>query len=494
VDNFIFVKVIKTLILVKIKNWEDYALHQHAIHIVSQSRDQIRRYYRQAMHYKEDSLVSLLNQSVMALMLAANPSNLIRQFGHKPCCKYFNDFLSSLRETISHRDFQKYLLYAPPAHTPFYFDLMDLVFELTSLIFEGNLYYTEAEESLISWLNLKEDEALSKQIHNTYSRLTKILKGHPSGPVFKAIDLIREKEIPAYDPILQGNLPQKDCEISWVGMTSFDLVRMPAPVVQRSIHSAHIDEEFTVFLKSLERKEHSKKILWVSLHSTLHWQNEARALALQELSKKGEFGAHFNLMTVPVDTDFAFQRGRYLSNSEFITFRQVIFDIAEEGEVIYLVPPQAKPEIVGQWLERCVDFIHNHFFHGAETLEVEERIQFLTILNLLIELKTIEVVKPDLVVLGSKDGLDETAFYQAFMVAFIAIGHKREWKKDELENFFKMLYGPTLMIRERAPLVENFQVIEGVFKRLEKYSGYLSKGSHLFNSPLDALSFHFYNR
>jgi hypothetical protein len=480
--------------LVQIKNWEDFALHQSAVHIVAQARDHIRRYYRQAMHYKEDSLVSLLNQSVMALMLAANASNLIRQFGHKPCYRYFNDFLGFLRETIRHRDFQKYLIYAPPAHTPFYSDVMDLVFKLTDLVFEGNLYYTEAEETLISWLNLKENEVLSKQIHNTYARLTKILKGHPSGPVFKAIDLIREKEIPPFDPILQGNLPQKDCEISWVGITSFDLVRMPAPIEQRSIHSAHIDEEFIVFLKSLERKESPKKMLWIGLDSTLHWQNEARAHVIQELSNKGEFSAHFNLMKVPVDTDFATQKGRYLSNDEYLLFKQTIFDIAEEGGAIYALPPRAKQEIIGDWLGEAVDLIHNHFFQGAESLSVDERVQFLGILNLFLELKTIEVTKPDIVVFGSKDGLDETAFQQAFMVAFIAIGHKRDWKNEELENFFKMLYGPTLMIRERAPLSESPHIMEELLKRLEKHPGYLSKANNLFGSPLDALSFHFYKR
>jgi hypothetical protein len=480
--------------LVQTKNWEDFALHLAAIEIVKECKQDIKRYYRQAMHYKEDPLVSLLNQSVMALMLAANPANLIRQFGHKHCYRYFNDFLGFLRETIRHRDFQKYLIYAPPAHTPFYADMMKLTFHLTETLFDGQVKHAEAENALISWLNLKDGEPLSKLLHQSCGRLTKILKSHPSGPVFKALDMIREKELPPFDPILQGNLPQKECEIDWVGISSFDFLRMPSPVLQRSIHSAHITEEFLLYLRSLEEGDKPKKMLWVSLNSTLSWQNEARAHALQELSKKGEHSAYFFLMTVPVDTDFAFQRGRYLSNNEIMLFKQTILDIAEEGEVIYSLPKKVRDEVLDGWLGETVDFIHIHFFQGAETLSVEERVEFLSLLNLFLELKTIETVKPDLVVFGSKDGLDETAIFQALMVAFIAIGHKREWQLEELENYFKMLLGPTLVVRERPPLQEGIDILLGVLKRLEKHPGYLAKASHLFSSPLDALSFHFYKR
>ena len=83
--------------LLQLKNWEDKELHLRARQILKVCNRKIERFYREAMKHKGMDVVVSLHNALMALMLASNPRNLIRQFSLKGCQFYFSDFLVFLR-------------------------------------------------------------------------------------------------------------------------------------------------------------------------------------------------------------------------------------------------------------------------------------------------------------------------------------------------------------------------------------------------------------
>jgi hypothetical protein len=121
--------------LLQIKNWEDKSLNLRAAQLLKNCRRSIERFYKEAIKYKEMDVVALVHNALMALMLAANPRNLIRQFSPKGCHLYFHDFLLFLRETLENREYQKFLIYSPPPGKPFFQDLLDVVNQLCYHLF-----------------------------------------------------------------------------------------------------------------------------------------------------------------------------------------------------------------------------------------------------------------------------------------------------------------------------------------------------------------------
>lgn len=476
--------------LLQIKSWEDYALFQHAGHLLEQLETKIKRFFRQANHYKDDGLTLLTSQCLMALMLAANPSNLIRQFCHKPCYRYYNDFLGFLREAMRHRDFQKYLIYSPPANIPFFHDVMDLLIHLGEALFIGGPHPLEANRAFLKWFQIDENKNLSKQLNAVFQRVDKVLKAHPSGPVFKALDLVREKRLPPFDPILQGNHPQFEYEINWGGSVMIHL-RMPTPVDQRSIHCAHLTEEFTTFLHALKWKDRQKKLLWINSESELDWQQQARAHALAELSNQKEFANQFILLNLPTCTDFYAQKGEYYSNNEIELFRISVLD-AFEGEGLYQFPQELDQLMRDGWFKQMFENIHKTFFQEKTELSQEQRCQFISLIHLYIELKSLEFYRPDYFVHGSKDGLDETAVQNGRLLSFISTGQKRAWAMEELHAFFSLLLIPTLMVRERSLFSEQTKEIVSIVETFEKTPNHLKKAGELFQVSPESMSFHFY--
>jgi hypothetical protein len=433
--------------LLQIKNWEDKSLHLTAAVILKKCNRLIEKFYAESMQYKGMDVVVNVHNALMALMLAANPRNLIRQFALKGCHLYFQDFLTFLRLALLNREYQKFLLYSPPAGQPFFQVLLELVQTLCYQLYSlppQNEELNHALRQIAQKHKHHPSKTLSEDIQQTFVAMSDVLKQHPNGPVFKAVDLIREEGGHLFDLLHQGNLPEKECTLT-VDSQELGLVRIPSPTLQEVIHQAVITEEFKTYLHALDPKE---CLLLINHQDRTSWKEHARSLALEELSRQAEYAGVIKVVTLAKETDFYNQTGIYQSLNNAQAFIDQFYDHLSDEATGYYFSPQIKKALFPVWMNLLINQVHQTFFKGQETLSYLDRLSFIELVYHFITLKLIEMIKPANMAFCSKDGLDTSAAASVGFIALITQGKK--WKEKEYDHINALLFGPTLMNRERV--------------------------------------------
>ncbi len=464
--------------LLQVKNWEDKQLHLQAVKILKKIKKPLERFYAGAMKYKEMELVTLVHNASMALLLAANPRNLIRQFSLKGCHLYFFDFLMFLREALHNREYEKLVIYGTPNGKPFFQHTLDLVDALCHVLFTESMDHEEVKgaiQHLIERIEHKRGKGLSDALSQANRALTEAFKKHPSGPVFKALDIVREEMELRFDPLMQGNLPAVEWVLEQKGR-EIRLLRMACPVVQEWINHAVITEEFKTFLRSCHPEE---RLLFVNYQDRTSWQEHARSTAIEELSRQAEFASHLKVVTLPKDTDFYNQAGVYEELSNAQEFLEQFADHLSDESTGYYFPPDVRKELFPEFIGNLLTQIHKTFFQGKTELSFLERIDCIGLVYHFIELKIIELVKPAYLALSSKDGLDVGATSTVGLVALLTLA---KGKKLDSEQIVTSLFAPTLMQRERAIHPERFERLLALVRLLEEKGDYLKPFGSLFKS------------
>jgi hypothetical protein len=419
--------------LLQIKNWEDKSLNLRAERILKKCGRHIEKFYQEAMKYKEMDVVSSLHNAVMALMLAANPRNLIRQFALKGCHLYFHDFIFFLREILNNRDYQKFLIYSPPAGKPFFQDLLDLVHQLCYQVFTMEALNEEVQHALkqiIERIHPKKNRLLSTNLKTANLGLTEALKKHPNGPVFKVVDIIREEEEQIFDPLYQGNIPGKEWVI-FQGENEIECIRTPCPTRQEIINRAFVAPEFKTYMSSLSPKEH---YLFINYQDRTSWKEHARSFALEEMSRQAEFAENFTVVTLAKDTDFYNQAGHYQEVDEAEIFIDHFYQHLSDEITGYHFPARLKRELFESFILELLNQIHVTFFDRREHLSFLDRLDFIEMGYHFIELKLMELVQPTILSLSSKDGLDVSATSSVGLIALMMIDKGKQWDEHSIDR------------------------------------------------------------
>lgn len=455
--------------LVQVKNWEDKRLHIFAKEILETNKRLIDRFYKQAMKFRSMEMINHVNQALMALMLAANPRNLLRQFSLKGAYAYFHDFQSFLRNVLESREFQKYLLYSSPESQPFFLDVLVLVQSLCMSLFHGNAENHEIRQALDAFCPKGSQEPLSRFLEKSYVALTEALKQHPDGPVFKAMDFlmeVEEEESVRFDPLMQGNLPDFEGKIA-IGDRETEVTRMPSPTHQENISSAEITADFVEYLRGYIRK--NKTSLLVNFQDRTSWKEHARAKALEELSRQAEFVDTLFVATLAKDTDFYHQTGPYGQLNDAGEFMKHFAEHLADESTGYFFPKGLHLEIFPTWIASILQLVHKHYFHGRNRLGRRDRIDFIELTYLFIELKMIELLKPNTLTHTSKDGLDLSGVGSVGLIALLGSLQGKSWSEQERSELVYILFGPTLVQRERAIFVERFSRLLHILELLEEH-------------------------
>lgn len=466
--------------LLQIKNWQDKSLHILAKRIVKRTEVGIKKFFAEAKKYKEVEIVSLLHRALFALMLAASPRNLIRQFAMKGCYLYFQDFQVFLRDVLVCRDYQKFLVYSPPSSTPFFTDTFTLIHELSFyLMTEGPGIYEEQIGLKEIVQSKSEAKLLTPFLQHSDTTLRNILKQHPSGPVFKALDILREESPKGFDPLLIGNLPSPDCVLH-MGEGEVQLLRIASPTFQEFASRAMIVEEFKAFLHAASVRR-GFGLLMINFQDRTSWKEHARSYALEELSKQAEFAGAFTVVTMAKETEFYHQTGHYLESNDASDFITHFCEHLEDENTGYYFPSHIRKELFPTFVSNLFKMIHKVFFEQKSTLQVDERLNFIELAYHFIELKVIEMVAPHFLSLTSKDGLDVASSATVGLIALIELINKKSWKDEELNRINQILYGPTLIQRERAIQKERFDRLHGLVALLQTHTDYQKSMASLFN-------------
>lgn len=461
--------------LLQITNWEDFNIHLLSKQILERCHPQIDQFYLEALRYKDVALVMNVHKAIMALMLAANPRNLIRQFSSKGAHRYFHDFVLFLREALYSREYQRFEVYSTPESKPIFKYVMEMISSLVQALFTLRQEHEELKESLKGLIDRTKTELngrLSNKLAQSNLALFECLKHHPSGPVFAALDLIRDEEQRVFDPLLQGNYPEIQAELKNAD-AKIEVIRMGSPTYQHVVNEAHITEEFKCYLRSL-LKQH----LYFNFQDRISWKEHARCAALEEIGKQAEFSEIFTLVTMPTQSDFYLQEGVYKDLEEASSFMAQFYDHLSDESAGYVFPSKVREKLFPTFMKALLAQIHQTFFSKHEKLSQSERIDFISIAYVLIELKVIELINPSYLTFGSKDGLDMTAMQTVRLFAFLAIDNGTILDQDSLNT---LVFGATLMKRQRVIHQGPFDRTISMLRLLESKQGYLEQFASLYN-------------
>jgi hypothetical protein len=118
--------------LIELPIWVDLQMHNAAKAMLHDTHDIIEHFYHEAFKFRNRELVAIMHKTLMALLLCANPRNLMGEIAsegenHKNCYSYFKDFQLFLREAFHSTDYHKLITYPDGGNTH---DLNHLLLEL----------------------------------------------------------------------------------------------------------------------------------------------------------------------------------------------------------------------------------------------------------------------------------------------------------------------------------------------------------------------------
>ncbi|MBS3904221.1 MAG: hypothetical protein KGZ39_02720 [Simkania sp.] len=447
----------------KIKAIEDVQLHAGAKQFLEETKSLTEAFFKEAFKHKDSAFIAELSKALMALYLAANPRNLMQNTTGKSAVLYFSDFHLYLRRALQVQEYQEALENRTGQIEPFITMALQLAHRLSAQFFLRKLRRDEATGFLLKifekathrqplpqegknplWLwnhLLEEDETL----HN-------FLKHYPNGPLMKTLDVVREIDSQiGFDSIANGNFPYVLFRVEG-GVISTEFLHLPAPLVQTRIDQVQVLKEFQAFLRGLAQKGKKEKLLLINLQNRTSWQEHARANALEELQKNAEFTEQLVVITFPMDTDFYNQSENYETLDEAKIFIGQLVEQLTSGEGCgYFFPAPLIGKELEKFSKKCCSTIHHWFFGDKKQLTRKNRLDFIELFYLFLTLYFIEKIRPDFTSYTCKDAIDTGAVMSAAMFSLLKVlGRNPEWKDHEKHQLLYLLYGSSLMLRERA--------------------------------------------
>lgn len=447
---------------IRIRQLQDKDFHQKAASILAGSSYLIAGFYKEAMKMKGVPLVASMNKALMALMLAANPRSPHTVSTLKSSAEYFGDFHFYLRESLHCSEYKK-MLNLRSETTPL---LYQHCFTLIHKLCAGYFLSLSLQKEMVSFIRrmihigskmtqVKEPNdkfpSLWKELLWEDDSIRQVLQKQPSGPIRCTIESFLKGDIgKGWDPLSHKNVPShlftlmgKNKEIAFL--------RMPAPLMQKSIQSAEVPSEFEQFLKGCLLEDKHEKFLLVNLQDRTSWEEHARSESLENFSKKEDIRQVFSLIGLPKKTDFYFQKEHYHDLNEASAFIDQIVEQFEGREQCGFYWPASRVKESNAFAKSAVSMIHAVFFDQRKKLTLIERQSFIEIFYFFLILKSIDMYNPDYMALSCKDSIDTGAAASGGFFSFLRMMiSDKPWKEEEKDLLLWILYAPALFFRERA--------------------------------------------
>jgi hypothetical protein len=240
---------------------------------------------------------------------------------------------------------------------------------------------------------------------------------------------------------------------------------MPTPTTQESIERAEIVPEFFAYLRHLVASR--QRLVIINLQDRTTWKGHSRSLLLEELQKHAEYAETLLVVTLAKETEFYYQDGPYVEinkSSDFLDQFQMHLEDEQSG---YYFPPALREVLFPEWTRALLEKIHLLFFEEKNTLTVKARRAFIDITHLFIALKAADFFDPQYLTFLSKDGLDLGACEVVELLVLLQGSKKEGWHSKELAKLSALLFGQTLLIRERNIQKKCFERFLQAIKWLE---------------------------
>lgn len=452
--------------------WRDRGFLTAAQNMLKNSSESILKYYKEAAR-KGDELSLYLGDALMALKLAANERHLFRDIGEKNCEGYFIDFQLFLRDCLQTREYQNLVAYPDKKASNEQYARFELIQDLLSGFFRNLKWDQTASEGIQKWIEIanqrqssehleawKLHSRLSEKVAKDYAAFARLMRSYSQGPLVKILNQIdQEYEHRGFDPIIQGNLPNQQLNLE--GVTSF--LRMPSPTSQEHIEKASVTEEFKTYLRGLQEK--GERFLLINFQDRTSWKEHARAKALEELQHHPDFSDQLLVVSLAKDTEFYHQLPPYQNETQADRFMNH-FKEQLEGENCYF-PDEVRSSLFPTIINTLMSDLHQKYFGGKNVLSREKRLRFIELFYMFLELKIIDLIKPNIVSLTCKDGVDIGPTSTCLLFCFVQSVQEKVWNEALINQVNLLLYAPALFVRERLPSQERIARLVGALQELE---------------------------
>lgn len=465
--------------LSEIDQWVDRSLHVCAIDLLDAIKVPLRNFYRDYGTLKEFELARQVNKCVMALMCSANPSNLMRHNPIKNCAEYFFDFQTFLRETLRDTAYQKTVAY-PALESNQVDGLTDLIhmmcfafytkmkgFRDLNGLMQNLLQESHQELALERGNGEKSNKAqLWKKLSYDFAAVLKLLKKHPNGPLNKVLNILENGNYGSFDPVWQDNLPMELYSF-YAGERKIINARIPAPVSQDFIQKATVINEFKAFMRAMDKAGAMKHVVLFNLQDRTSWREHARSAVLEEFQNVEGVAEHLTVVTLPKDTEFYHQLAPYNDENHAAIFMQTLADQVGDVNCGFYLPLELEKSLKAQFIDKVIKGIHTVFFNDKNVLTREQRMNFIEIFYVMLELKILEILDVDLFSFTCKDAIDVGGAANAFFFAFLKAINQSHFNEQDQELIDSIIFTAPLLIRERPMLAERFNRFISALKSVE---------------------------
>lgn len=407
------------------------------------------KFFREMLKNKHFSFTEMINKALIALFLSSNPSNVIYETVAFHCLKYFQDFLLYLKEIFLCNEYSSGL--AMENIHEFLAVQIQMVHAICFAIYTHKpetIHVVQHLKALLGELEKTSSTPVQflKHIQENYIQLRRILDQYPSGPLFKMIDVINERSV-TFCAIQYNNLPCHLFTVRGLKMST-EILRIPSPTLQTTLEEAHILDEFKGFLRSLNDKTEMRLAI-INMQSRLSRKEMARAKAIEDLQREGEFISTLFIVTLSNTLGAVLYAA---SKGDKETLHQELAQVLEKPEEFGLYFPQTFQE--KKWttfFKKIIPSILNLFFYKKKGCNEQDCLDFIELFYFFLSLKIIEAESPNFLSYVCKDAVDQSTAmnFTLYMGIKILQGSFASTKKEE-EYIKWLLFTPALMIRERA--------------------------------------------
>jgi hypothetical protein len=460
--------------------WKDKYAYACATSILRACRVSLEKFYQRALRHKDNDLVEALNKCLLALFLCSNPAHLVRtELSPKTCSGYFYDFQFFLRQALYSRDYQHMVAYPPRKTSQLSHCLMNLTHALCMSLYtklsglrelmpavRDLVHEAEQKRSLEHTKACQKSYSIADRIACDYAALAHLMKKHSRGPIDKILNALEEGDYKAFDPLIHGNIPC-DLYTLYIQHSKCRIMRWPCPIQQEFIHKGSVVQEFKTFLRSCSHDPMINKCLVFNLQDRTSWKEHCRALAIEDLPEHESYARHIEVVSLSKDTEFYHQLTPYHQDHRADIFMQVYKEQLLDEGCGFFFPEKMKRVLEDQFIPHAMEAVHRIFFGGKNVLTREQRLDFIEIFSLFLALKVIDCVKPDVASFMCKDGVDSGQAAAIELYVFLKLLNQERLSEHDREHLDALLYGPSLLFRERLMLPERFNRMLSVIKTLE---------------------------
>ena len=429
-----------------LKATKDLQAHMIAQEMLKQSLSSIDDFFKQVKEFKTEESVICMSKALIALMLAANPYNLMRNDADKVCEQYLVDFCLFLRQAVS-----------KPRAGPLTALIDPLYHKLSYLLFTQACSYEKALEFILQLIAMghSKNELLSAQKIQLDSvilyqdiAIRATLKAYPSGPLMQALALVREQRLgQGLDLFSQKNWPIQIYTIL-TDQLKISCMKIASMTMQTTLTDAELVPEFLGFMQILA-KEQNQKYLVINLQNRSSWQEKARCTCLEKSQYKQEFLDHLVVITFDKDSDFYHQREGGSNASAFLS--KCAQEVLSGQEYGFYFPPTINSSRLTFFVNKALLLVHELFFDGKQEFSHQDRLDYIEIFHFFLFLHIIDQTTPDILSFTCKDGVDTSSIFSAEVFAWLHVmNHPEGLLKSKRDFLLYLLYAPAMTLRGRS--------------------------------------------